>query len=100
MAGFPAQAVREHRAGGKQDSRADGLFTVAASVPFRGLSRGEEAMTERLKIEHLYKVFKKKPGGARAMRHTGKNKSDVQEMLGQVVGLDDVSLSVRRVPCT
>src|SRR5476651_960701 len=51
-------------------------------------------MTERLKIEHLYKVFTDKPERALAMLNAGKNKSEVQETLGQVVGLDDVSLSV------
>ena len=51
-------------------------------------------MTERLKIEHLYKVFTDKPEKALAMLNAGKNKSEVQETLGQVVGLDDVSLIV------
>lgn len=51
-------------------------------------------MTERLKIEHLYKVFTDKPERALAMLNAGKTKSEVQETLGQVVGLDDVSLSV------
>ena len=51
-------------------------------------------MTERLKIEHLYKVFTDKPAQALTMLQAGKTKSEVQQELGQVVGLDDVSLSV------
>ena len=51
-------------------------------------------MTKRLKIEHLYKVFTDKPEKALAMLKAGKSKSEVQETLGHVVGLDDVSLSI------
>lgn len=51
-------------------------------------------MTDRLRIENLYKVFADKPARALAMLRGGKCKSDVLETLGQVVGLDDVSLTV------
>lgn len=51
-------------------------------------------MNERLKIEHLYKVFTDRPEKALAMLKAGKSKSEVQETLGHVVGLDDVSLSI------
>ncbi|WP_133650295.1 quaternary amine ABC transporter ATP-binding protein [Paraburkholderia flava] len=51
-------------------------------------------MTERLKIEHVYKVFAARPTDALSMLRAGKTKSDVLEKLGQVVGLDDVSLDV------
>jgi len=51
-------------------------------------------MTERLVIEHLYKVFSDKPEPALSMLRSGKCRADVLEKLGQVVGLDDVSLSV------
>jgi len=53
-------------------------------------------MTACLNIEHLYKVFADRPDQALAMLRAGKSKSEVLEKLGQVVGLDDVSLSV---PC-
>ena len=51
-------------------------------------------MTERLKIEHLYKVFSDRPEAAMKMLERGANKADVLRETGQVVGLDDVSLSV------
>jgi glycine betaine/proline transport system ATP-binding protein len=51
-------------------------------------------MTERLKIEHLYKVFADRPDPALEMLKRGATKSDVLRDTGQVVGLDDVSLSV------
>ncbi|VVE13562.1 proline/glycine betaine ABC transporter ATP-binding protein [Pandoraea morbifera] len=51
-------------------------------------------MTDRLRIENLYKVFADKPARALAMLRDGKRKSEVLETLGQVVGLDDVSLTV------
>ncbi|SAL83550.1 glycine betaine/L-proline ABC transporter ATPase [Caballeronia arvi] len=51
-------------------------------------------MTERLRIENLYKVFSDKPAPALAMLKAGRRKADVLEALGQVVGLDDVSLGV------
>ena len=51
-------------------------------------------MTERLKIEHLYKVFNDRPQRALDMLQRGSTKADVLRETGQVVGLDDVSLSV------
>ncbi|WP_118184495.1 quaternary amine ABC transporter ATP-binding protein [Paraburkholderia phosphatilytica] len=51
-------------------------------------------MSERLKIEHLYKVFTDRPAPALAMLREGASKAEVQEKLGVVVGLDDVTLSV------
>lgn len=51
-------------------------------------------MTERLKIEHLYKVFSDRPERALGMLRQGASKADVLRDTGQVVGLDDVSLSV------
>lgn len=51
-------------------------------------------MTERLKIEHLYKVFAERPTRALDMLQNGATKADVLRDTGQVVGLDDVSLSV------
>jgi glycine betaine/proline transport system ATP-binding protein len=51
-------------------------------------------MTERLVIEHLYKIFSDRPEPALSMLRAGKCRSDVLEKLGHVVGLDDVSLSV------
>ncbi|CAE6906206.1 Glycine betaine transport ATP-binding protein OpuAA [Paraburkholderia nemoris] len=51
-------------------------------------------MTARLNIEHLYKVFTDGPAQALAMLRAGKSKGEVLEDLGQVVGVDDVSLSV------
>ncbi|MEX3789534.1 glycine betaine/L-proline ABC transporter ATP-binding protein [Paraburkholderia sp. BR14374] len=51
-------------------------------------------MTERLVIEHLYKIFSDRPEPALAMLRAGKCRADVLEKLRHVVGLDDVSLSV------
>lgn len=51
-------------------------------------------MTERLKIEHLYKVFSERPERALEMLRNGATKADVLRDTGQAVGLDDVSLSV------
>ncbi len=51
-------------------------------------------MTDRLKIEHLYKVFSDAPGPALALLRSGRSKTEVQEQLGQVVGLDDISLDI------
>ncbi|MBB2929231.1 quaternary amine ABC transporter ATP-binding protein [Paraburkholderia silvatlantica] len=51
-------------------------------------------MTERLKIEHLYKVFAARPERALDMLRCGATKADVLRDTGHVVGLDDVSLSV------
>lgn len=51
-------------------------------------------MSERLRIEHLYKVFGKDPSAALRILRSGGTKESVSEKLGQVVGLDDVSLSV------
>jgi len=51
-------------------------------------------MTERLKIENLYKVFGKDPARALQILASGGDKNQVFEKLGQVVGLNDVSLSV------
>jgi glycine betaine/proline transport system ATP-binding protein len=56
--------------------------------------QNSELASERLKIEHLYKVFSDKPAAALAMLKNGHSKAEVQEKLKQVVGLDDVSLSV------
>ncbi len=51
-------------------------------------------MSERLRIENLYKVFTKDPSEALRMLREGGTKDSVSEKLGHVVGLDDVSLSV------
>ncbi|WP_322010760.1 betaine/proline/choline family ABC transporter ATP-binding protein [Paraburkholderia sp. J12] len=51
-------------------------------------------MTDRLKIERLYKVFADRPAAALDMLRRGASKADVLRETGQVVGLDDVSLSV------
>ncbi|PTM42894.1 glycine betaine/L-proline ABC transporter ATP-binding protein [Bosea sp. 124] len=51
-------------------------------------------MSERLRIENLYKVFAKDPSEALRMLRAGGTKESVSEKLGHVVGLDDVSLSV------
>ena len=51
-------------------------------------------MTDGLRIEDRYRVCGYEPAGARAMLRDGKRKSEVLETLGQVVGLDDVSLTV------
>jgi glycine betaine/proline transport system ATP-binding protein len=51
-------------------------------------------MTDRLVVEHLYKIFCDKPEPALSMLRAGKCRADVLEKLGRVVGLDDVSLSV------
>ena len=51
-------------------------------------------MNARVKIENLYKVFTKDPGPALAMLRNGSNKSQVQEALGHVVGVHDLSLTV------
>ena len=55
-------------------------------------------MTERLKIEHLYKVFTDKPAQALTMLQAGKTKSDVQQELGQVVGGGVVMPYARKQP--
>ena len=51
-------------------------------------------MTDRLVIEHLYKVFNDRPGPALDMLRSGDGRAQVLERLGQVVGVDDVSLRV------
>lgn len=51
-------------------------------------------MNTRLKIENLYKVFADDPAPALAMLRGGGSKERVFEELGQVVGVDDLSLSV------
>jgi glycine betaine/proline transport system ATP-binding protein len=51
-------------------------------------------VTERLRIESLYKVFAKDPSEALRILAAGGTKERVFETLGQVVGLDDVSLTV------
>lgn len=51
-------------------------------------------MSERLRIENLYKVFGKDPSEALRILRAGGTKDSVFEKLGQVVGLDDVSLGV------
>lgn len=51
-------------------------------------------MTARLKIENLYKIFADDPAPALAMLRGGGSKGRVFEELGQVVGVDDLSLSV------
>lgn len=52
-------------------------------------------MTERLRIENLYKVFSDRPEPALEMLKAGRSKADVLDNLGQVVGLNDVSFKVR-----
>lgn len=51
-------------------------------------------MTERLRVENLYKVFSKSPDPALRMLTAGAKKSEVLAKTGMVVGLNDVSLSV------
>lgn len=51
-------------------------------------------MSERLKIENLYKVFGKDPARALQILASGGDKDQVFDKLGQVVGLNDVSLNV------
>ncbi|MEZ2408025.1 glycine betaine/proline transport system ATP-binding protein [Bosea sp. OAE752] len=51
-------------------------------------------MSERLRIENLYKVFAKDPTEALQILRGGGTKDSVFGKLGQVVGLDGVSLSV------
>jgi len=51
-------------------------------------------MTERLQIQNLYKIFSKTPRPALEMLAKGGNKNEVFEKLGEVVGLNNVSLSV------
>jgi glycine betaine/proline transport system ATP-binding protein len=51
-------------------------------------------VSERLRIENLYKVFTKDPTEALQILRGGGTKDSVFAKLGQVVGLDDVSLSV------
>jgi glycine betaine/proline transport system ATP-binding protein len=51
-------------------------------------------VTARLKIENLYKVFADDPAPALAMLRSGGTKARVFEELKQVVGVDDLSLSV------
>ncbi|MDR6759119.1 glycine betaine/proline transport system ATP-binding protein [Mycoplana sp. BE70] len=51
-------------------------------------------MSERLKVEGLYKIFGEAPQKAVAMLEGGADKDRVLSELGMVVGLSDVSLSV------
>jgi len=51
-------------------------------------------VSERLRIENLYKVFAKDPAPALQILRKGGTKDSVFETLGHVVGLDDVSLAV------
>ncbi|ALG72820.1 glycine/betaine ABC transporter ATPase [Azospirillum thiophilum] len=51
-------------------------------------------MTERLRVENLYKVFSKSPEPALRMLKAGVKKTEVLAKTGIVVGLSDVSLSV------
>jgi glycine betaine/proline transport system ATP-binding protein len=51
-------------------------------------------VSERLRIENLYKVFARDPGPALQILRKGGTKDSVFETLGHVVGLDDVSLAV------
>lgn len=51
-------------------------------------------MTERLRVENLYKIFSKSPDPALRMLAAGAKKADVLAKTGMVVGLNDVSLSV------
>ena len=51
-------------------------------------------MTDRIKIENLYKIFGKSPELALQLMKSGETKEAVLAKTGQVVGLDDVSISV------
>jgi glycine betaine/proline transport system ATP-binding protein len=51
-------------------------------------------VSQRLRIENLYKVFAKDPAPALQILRKGGTKDSVFETLGHVVGLDDVSLAV------
>lgn len=51
-------------------------------------------MTERIVIEHLYKVFSDRPEGALRRLADGATKDKVLAETGEVVGLNDVSLSI------
>ncbi len=51
-------------------------------------------MSERLRVEGLYKVFGEAPQKAVALLQNGADKDRVLSELGMVVGLDNVSLSV------
>src|SRR5437879_1494628 len=51
-------------------------------------------MTDRLKVENLYKIFAASPEKAMAMLRTGGAKEEVLAKTGAVVGLNDISFSV------
>ncbi|MGF3024955.1 quaternary amine ABC transporter ATP-binding protein [Methylobacterium aquaticum] len=51
-------------------------------------------MTDRLQIRNLYKIFSSDPAPAMRILAEGGSKSDVFDKVRQVVGLNDVSLSV------
>lgn len=51
-------------------------------------------MSERIRVENLYKIFSSSPQSAMALLREGVNKEQVLERTGQVVGLNNVSLSV------
>ncbi|MCM5704741.1 glycine betaine/L-proline ABC transporter ATP-binding protein [Larsenimonas salina] len=51
---------------------------------------------EILSVEHIYKVFGTRPGEAMEMLEAGKNKDDVFQETGQVVGVFDASFSVKK----
>ena len=52
------------------------------------------AVTDRIRIEHLYKVFSDAPQPALQRLAAGASKEQVLAETGLVVGLNDVSLSV------
>jgi len=55
---------------------------------------GRTVLSERLKVEGLYKIFGAAPQKAVAMLENGADKDRVLSELGMVVGLNNVSLSV------
>lgn len=55
---------------------------------------GRTVLSERLKVEGLYKIFGAAPQKAVAMLENGADKDRVLNELGMVVGLNNVSLSV------
>src|SRR5882757_249502 len=55
---------------------------------------GSRKLTDRLAIDRVCKVFSDNPGRALAMLASGATKDRVLSEIGQVVGLNDVSISV------
>lgn len=51
-------------------------------------------MSERIRVENLYKIFTSAPQSTLALLREGLNKEQVLAQTGQVVGLNNVSLSV------